>query len=85
MSVVTKILMRSGGSIPVVMIAQLRCLSDQLGRPGICAKRGQSNPVVRKSGTLRLRWKSRVLARRYRRLVRRAFGHEVRVILIRLS
>lgn len=66
-----------------VIMGQLRSLSDQFGPPGICAKRGQNNSVVQRSGALRLCWRNRVLARRFRHLVLQLFGRKVRVTMIR--
>ena len=44
--------------------------ADKLGRPGIEAKRGQSNERIMRRGKLRLRFDSLALARQCRRLIR---------------
>jgi hypothetical protein len=56
------------------LIGQLRRLADEFGKPGIEAKRGEFNSVVRRRGYLCLRWKNRRLAKEYQEAVARYWG-----------
>ena len=56
------------------LIGQLRRLADEFGRPGIRAKRGQTNTVFFRQGGLRLRWPNRKLAVKYKAAADKLWG-----------
>jgi hypothetical protein len=60
-----------------VLVGQVRRLADEFGRPGITAKRGQTNRRVRQKGYLRLVWPNRRLARAYQSAVAKWWGGQV--------
>jgi hypothetical protein len=57
------------------VIGQVRRLADELGRPGIIAKRGQTNARVVRKGYLRTVWTTRRLAKNYQAKVAEFWGH----------
>ena len=65
------------------VVGQVRRLADEFGRPGILAKKGQDNDRVREQGYLRLPWRSRELAERYRRAVDELYGDRTTTRVLR--
>jgi hypothetical protein len=56
------------------IIGQLRNLANEFGRPGIIAKRRQTNHRVQRKSYLRLVWPTRWMARAYQTAVAKLWG-----------
>lgn len=59
------------------LIGQVRSLADELGRPGIIGKRGQTNDRVLRKGYVRIVLPTRQLAKDYQALVAQLWGSSV--------
>lgn len=59
------------------LVAQIRHLADQFGRPGITGKRGQTNLRVRQQGYLRIVFPSKQMAIDYQDAVASFWGDRV--------
>jgi hypothetical protein len=58
-------------------VGQVRRLADELGRPGIIGKRGQTNARVRSKGYVRIVFPTRGLAKQYQTLIAQMWGSSV--------
>lgn len=67
------------------LIAQVRHLADQFGRPGIVGKRGQTNRRVRQQGYLSIILPSKRMAIAYQDAVEQFWGDRVETKRYRLS
>lgn len=66
------------------LVAQIRNLADQFGRPGITGKRGQTNREVRRQGYLRIEFPSKQMAMAYQEAVESFWGDRVETRRIRV-
>jgi hypothetical protein len=74
---------RFGNHPPSWIIGQVRRLADEFGRPGIVAKRGQTNQQVLAQGYLRTSWPSQASARKFQDAVEQLWGDLVSTKLYR--
>lgn len=56
------------------VFGQVRRLADEFGKPGIVAKTGQKNSRIRRTGYLRLVWRSRRQAEQFQLAADEMYG-----------
>lgn len=67
------------------LVAQIRSLADQFGRPGIIGKRGQTNRRVRQQGYFRIVMPNKQMAIKYQNAVESFWGDLVETKRFRLG